>query len=95
VEEGDEGSSRQPSEIRITVIIQNRYTLDTPEATGNEMKEKANIPADFSLHRRVRGGTESIHDEERIQVHNGDHFFAQPRSQPGLGHNEEDGSPKA
>ena len=83
-----ERASTQPSKIRITVIIQNRYTLDSPEATGNEIKEKANIPADFSLHRRVRGGTESIPDEERVQVQNGDHFFAQPRSQPGLGHNE-------
>ena len=84
-----ERASRQPSKIRITVIIQNRYTLDGPDATGNEIKEKANIPADFSLHRRVTGGTESIADEERVQVHNGDHFFAQPRSQPGVGHTEE------
>ena len=81
--------SIQPPKIRITVIIQNRYTLDSPEATGNEIKEKANIPADFSLHRRVRGGTESIADEERVQVHNGDHFFAQLRSQQGVGHNQE------
>lgn len=87
--EVDERASMQPSQIRITVIIQNRYTLDTPEATGSEIKEKTNIPADFSLHRRVRGGTESIPDEERVQVHNGDHFFAQPRSQPGLGHHED------
>jgi hypothetical protein len=85
----DERASMQPSQIRITVIIQNRYTLDSREATGNEIKETANIPADFSLHRRVRGGTESIPDEERVQVHNGDHFFAQPRSQPSVGHNDE------
>lgn len=93
--EFDGGASPQPSKIRITVIIQNRYTFDTPEATGNEIKKKASIPADFSLHRRVKGGTESIPDEERVQVHDGDHFFAQPGSQPGLGHDDEDGTPRA
>jgi len=49
----------------------------------------ANIPAGFSLHRRAKGGNEPIRDDESLEVHNGDHFFAQPPRQQGLGHNEE------
>ncbi len=85
----DHARGQQPSHIRITVVIQNRYTLDAHQVTGRQIKETANIPADFSLHRRLPGGTESIPDDEPIEVHSGDHFFAQPRSQPAVGHNEE------
>jgi hypothetical protein len=57
--------------------------------TGKQIKEIANIPAGFSLHRRAKGGSESIGDDESVEVRNGDHFFAQPPSQQGLGHSEE------
>jgi hypothetical protein len=77
------------SNIRITVVIQKRCILDTNELTGMQIKEKAGIPADFSLHRRIRGGSESIPESELVEVHDGDHFFAQPLSQAGLGHNEQ------
>lgn len=79
----------RPPKVRITVIIQKRYTFSTAVATGKVIKEKANIPADFSLHRRARGGIESLPDNEPIEVNDGDHFFAQPLLQPGLGHDEE------
>jgi len=87
-ESNEDPNGRRPSNIRITVIIQDRYILDTNVVTGRQIKEKANIPADFSLHRRLQGGTESIPDDELVEVHNGDHFFAQPLSQPGLGHDQ-------
>lgn len=51
--------------IHITVVVANRYTFDTEVVTGKQIKEKANIPAGFPLHRRMRGGNEPIHDEER------------------------------
>jgi hypothetical protein len=67
-----------PSKIRITVIIQNRYTFDTKVVTGRHIKEKANIPAGFSLHRRVKGGNEPIPDDAPVELRNGDHLFARP-----------------
>jgi hypothetical protein len=79
----------EPSKIRITVIIQDRFTLDTSMTTGRRIKEKANIPDGFVLRRRAKGGNELIPDDAVVEVRNGDHFFAQPARQPGVGHNEE------
>jgi hypothetical protein len=76
-----EGQSRA-SKIHITVIIQNRYTFETEVVTGKQIKERANIPAGFSLHRRVKGGNEPIRDDESVELHNGDHFFSRPYSRP-------------
>ncbi len=66
--------------IHITVIVQKRYAFDSAVATGRQIREKANIPAGFSLHRRVQRGNEPIHDDESIELHNGDHFFSRPPS---------------
>jgi hypothetical protein len=82
-------SGDEPSKIRITVIIQDRYTLDTPMMTGKQLRAKANVPDGFALRRRAKGGNELIPDDTLVEVRNGDHFFAQPLSQPGIGHNEE------
>lgn len=75
----DMGENR-PSRVRITVIVQNRYTFDTEVVTGNQIKETANIPAGFALYRRVQGGNEPIPDDAPVELHNGDHFFARPLS---------------
>ncbi|MBA3797243.1 MAG: multiubiquitin domain-containing protein [Chloroflexi bacterium] len=83
------GNEGRPSKIRITVIIQDRYTLDAGMVTANQIRKMANIPSGFSLHRRAKGGNESIRDDESVEVRNGDHFFAQPPRQSGLGHDEE------
>jgi len=64
--------------IRITVVVANRYTFDTEVVTGKQIKEKANIPTGFSLHRRMRGGNEPIGDDESVELQNGDHFFSRP-----------------
>lgn len=76
----DTGGENRPSRVRITVIVQNRYTFDTEVMTGRQIKEKANIPAGFSLYRRVHGGNEPIRDDESVELHHGDHFFSQPPS---------------
>ena len=85
--DADDRAGDEP--IRITVIIQQRLTLDAPAVTGRQIREKAGIPADFSLHRRMQGATESIRDDCQIAVHTGDHFYAQPQTQRVLGHDEE------
>lgn len=74
--------------IRITVILQNRYTLDREVVTGRQIKEMAGIPRAFSLFRRGSEGKEPVGDEEEIRARNGDHFFAQPGSQREVGHGE-------
>jgi hypothetical protein len=65
--------------VRITVIVQNRYRFDTAPVTGAQIKEAANIPADFALYRRAQGGNEPILDA-LVHLRNGDHFFARPSS---------------
>ncbi|MDQ3690486.1 MAG: hypothetical protein M3406_10715 [Chloroflexota bacterium] len=79
----------RPPTIRITVIIQNRYTLQAGTVTATQIKEMASIPAGFTLHRRAKEGKETIGDGESVELHNGDHFFAQPPTQAGAGHKEE------
>jgi hypothetical protein len=74
------GAERSPSKVHITVIVQNRCTLDAGPTTGKHVKEMANVPAGFVLHRRVKGGNELIPDDALIEVRNGDHFFARPSS---------------
>ena len=72
--------------VRITVIIQNRYRFDTAQVTGAQIKNAANIPADFALHRRAQGGNEPIHDDALVHLRNGDHFFARPSSDAAIQH---------
>jgi hypothetical protein len=76
-----EVENRSPR-IRITVVVANRYAFDTEVVTGRQIKEKANVPAGFALYRRTRGGNESIRDDDRVQLHDGDHFFARPPGSP-------------
>jgi hypothetical protein len=84
------GREAQATQIRITVIIQNRFLLDSTVVTGRGIKETASIPDGFSLHHRIQGGgNEAVADDESVEVHNGDHFYAQPLSQPGVGHRGE------
>jgi hypothetical protein len=51
--------------------------------TGRQIKEKANLPEGFALYRRTLGGNESIRDDDRVELHDGDHFFARPPESPG------------
>jgi hypothetical protein len=70
----------RPSSVRISLIIQNRYTFDSHRVTGEQIMEAAGVPADFALYRRTEGGNEPIADDAQVELHNGDHFFARPSS---------------
>ena len=70
----------RPSSVRITVIVQNRYTFDARRVTGRQIRETAGVPADFALYRRAQSGNEPIAEDEQVELHNGDHFFARPPS---------------
>jgi len=67
-----------PPSVRITVIVQNRYTVDTHRVTGRQIKETASIPLGFALYRRGQGRNEPIRDDAQVELRNGDHFFARP-----------------
>src|SRR5215211_9385956 len=69
-----------PPSVRITVIVQNRYTFDAHRVTGRQIKQTARIPAGFALYRRMQGGNEPIPDDAQVELRNGDHFFARPPS---------------
>ena len=69
----------QPS-LRITVVVQNRYTFDAHRVTGRQIKETARIPAGFALFRRAQSGNEPIADDAQVELHSGDHFFARKSS---------------
>jgi hypothetical protein len=86
----DEGEN--PSQkIHITVVIANRYAFDTGVVMGRRIREEADIPASFALYRRMRGGNESIRDEDSVELHDGDHFFARsPGSPIALSDDQED-----
>jgi hypothetical protein len=85
-----EGQNRSPK-IRVTVVVANRYAFDTEAVTGRQMKEKANIPAGFALYRRTRGGNESVRDDDTVELHDGDHFFARrPGSRRRLSDDQEE-----
>lgn len=82
----DAAGEHRPSSVRITVIVQNRYTFGTGVVSGRQIKETANIPTDFALYRRLQRGNERILDDAPVELRNGDHFFARPpsnESQPG------------
>ena len=70
-----EHEKRSPK-ICVTVVTANRYAFDTEVVTGRQIKEKASITAGFALYRRTRGGNESIHDDDSVELREGDHFFA-------------------
>jgi hypothetical protein len=69
-----------PPSVRITVVVQKRYTFDAHRVTGRQIKETARIPAAFALYRRTQGGNEPIADDVQVELHSGDHFFARPSS---------------
>ena len=66
------------SSARITVMVQSRFVVEAGAATGRKIKQLAEIPPDFALYRRARGGNQPIHDDDFVHVRNGDHFFARP-----------------
>ncbi len=78
----DADGVNRPSTIRVTVIVQNRYTFETELVTGRQIKETAGLPPGFARYRRVQGGNELIPDDAEIELHIGDHFFARPCSSP-------------
>lgn len=65
----------------VDVFIEDkRYHFESDDATGREIKENAGIPDNYSLYLRRKGENEPIRDDERVELHNGEHFFSRPPS---------------
>lgn len=65
----------------IVVFIDGKqYHFESDDATGRQIKEKAEIPDNYSLYLRREGSNEPIADDERIELHHGEHFFSRPPS---------------
>jgi hypothetical protein len=63
-----------------TESLEHRPVFEHHHRTGLEIKEKAGIPADYSLYRRMPGDNEPISNEETVDLHDGEHFFSRPPS---------------
>ena len=72
-----ESLEHRPAEV---VINDKKYVFEHHHRTGLEIKEKAGIPADYSLYRRMPGDNEPISNEETVDLHDGEHFFSRPPS---------------
>jgi hypothetical protein len=70
----------EASGVRITVTVANRFTFDARRLTGRQIKEATGVPTGFALYRRTPSGNEPIPDDAKVELHNGDHFFARPSS---------------
>jgi len=67
--------------LGVEVFIDDKsYRFETHETTGRQIKEKAHIPDNYSVYLRREGSNEPIADDERVELHNGEHFFSRPPS---------------
>jgi hypothetical protein len=74
---GHEGGEHKP----VTVVINDQHvTFPTDDVTGRQIKEKAGIPPDYSLYLRHPGDNEPISNDEKVELHQGEHFFSRPPS---------------
>jgi mannose-6-phosphate isomerase class I len=56
------------------------FRFESDDVTGRQIKEKAQIPDNYSLYLRQEGSNEPIADDERVELHHGEHFFSRPPS---------------
>ena len=81
----DQLETRADHEVKeqqpVTVIINDtRVTFPTDDVTGRRIKEAGGIPLNYSLYLRHHGDNEPISNDERVELHEGDHFFSRPPS---------------
>jgi len=61
----------------VTIFVNNREVeLDSKEVTGAQIKQAAEIPADFQLFREHGSKLEAVEDDEEIKVRDGERFRA-------------------
>lgn len=56
------------------------YHFESDDVTGRQIREKAGIPDNYSLYLRHEGSNEPVAEDERVELHHGEHFFSRPPS---------------
>lgn len=64
--------------VEVTKTDIRKVILNEVTTTGSEIKEKANVPEDSDLGKRVKNGIEYIADDMQITIKNGDRFVSLP-----------------
>ena len=64
--------------VEFSKTDQRKVEFDTDHVTGAQIKEKAGVPANNDLGRRVQGRIEFVADDQQIEIKNGDHFVLLP-----------------
>jgi hypothetical protein len=61
----------------VTIFVNNNpVELPDRETTGQEIKEKAGVPLDFTLYRKHGSTLDEIKNETSLKVHEREHFVA-------------------
>lgn len=63
---------------RPVTIFVNNNEVEIPDknTTGQEIKERAGVPLDFTLYRKRGDKLDEIENDEAIKVHEHEHFIA-------------------
>lgn len=67
------------AQVRIHIFVgKTKVEFDTNHVTGQQIKEKASVPLDYDLARRVHDQLVLVRNDETIEIKNGEHFEALP-----------------
>jgi hypothetical protein len=64
--------------VEVSKTDKRKLEFNHSEVTGQEIKEKANVPIDSDLARRVESKLELVANDEKITIKNGDQFVVLP-----------------
>lgn len=79
--EDDEHFFSKKDPLGVEVFIDGKpYHFESHDVTARQIKAKAGIPDNYSLYLRREGSNEPIADDEKVELHHGEHFFSRPPS---------------
>jgi hypothetical protein len=64
--------------VEVSKTDKRKLEFHHAEVTGKEIKDRADVPLDSDLARRVEGKLELVTNDETVTIKNGDHFVALP-----------------
>jgi hypothetical protein len=67
----------KPKPKSVTIFVNNNEVeIPDKDTTGQEIKEKAGVPVDFTLYRKHGEKLEEIKNEDPVKVHEHENFIA-------------------
>lgn len=64
--------------VEVTKTDKRKLEFEKASVSGREIKEKASVPLDTDLARRVEGQLELVTNDKQVTIKNGDHFVVLP-----------------